>query len=464
MLGLIGWSRCTSDTWTLREFVTFVSAASGYSIELGGPWVPAPGDIITDANGVADTVTSVPAATTVQPFHTVNSPSGPTWADGLTTVTRARDIVPPAVVNFQGTATAVDDPSGQRTNVTLSGGNTIVDSAFPSNQQPYVPTGWAHASTVIVNADSDLLEIRSAHWHSPQGIKLLINGHATNRFVVKHNDASLAQNTIITMDGSDIVVDPGDSVAFIRDTQGSNDRWRAGRNNVSTIANVLGDTMILDYDARAANWTPGTPPAVASAVNVADPGDYDIANGIGSRPDGVTRALGEAWEFNPSESLIVENVTAKALDPGDNVTVFAVASMAAGGSQSVIETSDTAATANRGIVLFATGGLLKARAFTASAGLQTASVTQPADALDHVLVASCEAGGITVSVDDDTPVTTSITTGGLSVEQDCVYLGSLASSVFHLNGDVFRVIVAKNPTTDQINRVRSLLIANGPTA
>ncbi len=228
MLGLIGWGESTSDTFTLIEFVT-VNAGGGYDIAINGPWIPEPGDTFTDPSGQVDTVVRVedPGAS-LQTFHGVINFGVGTWVTGQTTIVRKRSAVPPATANFRGVASAIDNPSAGRTDLTLGTGN-VIRHTLASNTQAYSPPGWAYASTVVVLPSGNPTEIRSAHWWAPQGVKLIINRHATFSLVIKHSDEAVSRNEIFMADAADITLTQFQSAALIRDTQGSNFRWRATR-------------------------------------------------------------------------------------------------------------------------------------------------------------------------------------------------------------------------------------------
>lgn len=224
MLDLIGWARTTSDDFVISAVVTRI--ASQYAVVAGDAWQPTVGDVFTDVNGLIDTVVSVDPVTPTE-FTAVNEHAG--WADGFAIITRKAAAIP-SVVNFNGPVVAFDDPLTQTTVLGLTAEYAIAET-FAANGR-LNPTGWAYASIVEVTPSTNLLEVQSAMWFSPQGTKIVTNVHASNSLVIKHDDAfDIAQGKIFMVDEDDITMGPGDSVAFIRDTLGSNDRWRAERNS-----------------------------------------------------------------------------------------------------------------------------------------------------------------------------------------------------------------------------------------
>ena len=229
VLGLIGWYKSRGETWTLEDHVTQDGAdLTKYTLRNAfGPWTPQAGDVFTDGS-LSDTVVSVESSTV---FYGVTGPSG--WLDGFATVTRKTQSATPHVVNFRGKAKAIDDASARSTALALNSGNTIA-AALSANSDPFVVAGLDYASVVEVSPASNLLEIQTVHWYAPQEVKVLVNVHASNSFVVSHDHSgvgTLAREKIITNTSADITIAPGASIALVRDTQGSNDRWRAARNS-----------------------------------------------------------------------------------------------------------------------------------------------------------------------------------------------------------------------------------------
>lgn len=219
---LIGWARTTSGDFTLT---TVVGRTFGqYAVIAGDAWQPVAGDVFVDPNGLSDTVVSVDPGTPTE-FTAVNEHAG--WTDGFATITRKASAIP-SVANFNGPAVAFDDPARQVTVLGLSAEYTIAHTFSTSGRLN--PTGWAYASIIELTPGFDEVEIRSAMWFAPQGVKLLVNVHASQDIVIKHdNGTDIPEGLIFTLDGADLAFGPGETVALIRDTLGSNDRWRAVR-------------------------------------------------------------------------------------------------------------------------------------------------------------------------------------------------------------------------------------------
>lgn len=223
MLDLIGWRKTTSDTFELQAYVGRLLGQ--YFVIAGDAWQPAPGDIMVDAAGLSDTVVSVKDSTPEE-FEGLFEHS--TWTSGFATITRKASALP-KIADILGPASAVDNLNTRETDLSLTAGFVIADS-LAANANPYTPAGWPYASEIEVSPDSDLLEIQTAMWFAPQGEKVLMNTHASNRYVIKHDFGTpIPESKIIMTDASDITVKPGESVALIRDT--SIDRWRAARNS-----------------------------------------------------------------------------------------------------------------------------------------------------------------------------------------------------------------------------------------
>ncbi|NRA03266.1 MAG: hypothetical protein HRU00_11780 [Myxococcales bacterium] len=225
MLDLIGWRKTASDTFVLRAFV--LRLFGQYSTVLGDAWEPTPGDSITDPAGLTDIVVSV-KDTSPGEFEGLFEHAG--WTTGMATITRKAQPLS-KTVDILGPATVEDNPVTRETDIVLNAGYTI-EHIMTATDPVYGPPGWPHASVVEISPQTDLLEIQRAMWFSPQGSKLLVNTHATNSFVVKFNlGGPLPESNIVMYNLLDITVAPGETVAFIRDTRATNDRWLAARNS-----------------------------------------------------------------------------------------------------------------------------------------------------------------------------------------------------------------------------------------
>lgn len=276
MLDLIGWARTTSGDFTLTAVVSRFGGQ--YTVLAGDAWLPAPGDVFEDPNGLVDTVVGVNPLDPLE-FFGVNEHVS--WSTDFAIITRKASALPSSV-NLLGPVTAFDDPTA---GVTVLGLNAEYAIAAPFSATGRLsPTGWAYASIVEVSPATDLLEIASAMWFSPQGTKLVINVHADNRVVIKHNSgADIPQGLIFTLDGADITLGPGESAAFIRDTLGSNDRWRAERNSPTiTPFSILGDACPYWNNVRLGRVM-GTPPDITTLTNLADPTNANVTAGSAAK-------------------------------------------------------------------------------------------------------------------------------------------------------------------------------------
>ena len=209
MLDLIGWTTTTGGDFTVSAYVTRV--AGQYTVVAGDVWQPAPGDVVVDPNGLVETVVSVDDATPTE-FGGLFEFAG--WANGFATITR-KVSAPAKTAEVLGGMNAVDNPVTRETDLTLRYGLTIADT-LSANAALYSPAGWAHADTVEIDPQSDMLEIQNAMWHTPQGVKMLLNVSETNSFVIKTGMLlTIVAARITTASGSDLVVGPGQSAALV---------------------------------------------------------------------------------------------------------------------------------------------------------------------------------------------------------------------------------------------------------
>ena len=224
ILDIIGWYKSSSDVFTLRARVTQDGADfSKYTLDdTDGSWVPKAGDVFTDSAEQSDTVMSVEDPLT---FFGVVGAAG--WTDGFSTVVR-RVGARPKEANFRGSVRAFDNPVTKATDLVVGSGNSIADT-LSANAVSYAPTGWAYADVVEIDPQSDLLELQTLHWHSPQGAKILINVNAANRFVIKHNSGvSIPEESAQCPGDADVTVEPGVSAMLVLDTRVGEDHWRIG--------------------------------------------------------------------------------------------------------------------------------------------------------------------------------------------------------------------------------------------
>lgn len=299
ILDLIGWYKSSSDTFTLRARVTQDGGDdSKYTIEANGPWVPKAGDVVTDSADQVDTVMSVEDSLT---YFGVVGASG--WTDGFATIVR-KTGARPHTVDFRGIARAFDNTLTKATDLALNSGNSITDALAVSTTS-YAPAGWAYASIVEIDPQSDELFIRTAHWHAPQGVKRLINVSTTNRFVVTHNSGvSIPEEAIQCPGAANIAVGPGDSVTLVRDTQGSNDQWRLVEAQVLNPMTILGPAC--KWWALADKRLDGAAPDIAELYNIAPPGSGNVLqSSAGKRPHLLSISSVDYADFDGSDDVMV---------------------------------------------------------------------------------------------------------------------------------------------------------------
>ncbi len=264
-LDILGWYKTTGDDFILRAYITFNAGDGGkYDLQPNGPWDPRGGDVITDVNGLTDTVAS---GLVSDSFKGLTNHA--TWSTGLATVTRRISNIPSQIAHFSGMVGATDDPLKQETVLTVDS-DFIIAHTLSADVSSFFPTGWPYASVIEITPSSSGFEIRSAHWNSPQQVKELFNAGSESYIIKNLLAGEIEEEKIRCAGGADLTVLPGETIMVVRDTQGSNDRWRAAR-IITPIAQILfwaegtfvntSERRIWDYGAGVFHgpFSAGTP-------------------------------------------------------------------------------------------------------------------------------------------------------------------------------------------------------------
>ncbi len=228
------------------------------------------------------------------------------------------------------------------------------------------------------------------------------------------------------------------------------------------IKRITGDNLVGTY--LGTDFEFGTPPDVESAPNLARTDTvYTIAEAVDTqRPHAVSRADGEAWNFNGAaeQKLFVLNAASDILDANDDPTFIVIAKVDSVVGGDGVFSLDTGVTNNGlGMHLSGTSLIVTGQMTT---GTSTAEPLFTDRTIPHLLRATMRGNahanpGVIAAIDGVESPLSGRNSPGLQNASDSVYLGKRPTNNLWFSGDIYAVVVIRSYDAAMIASLEALL-------